>query len=65
MFQQLSDAMCKRIHKDHVKRTSAHFPLREVVVILDQRSRETHPQLDTTGKVLKIKKLAVTNNFST
>ena len=63
MFQQISDAMCKRMRKDHVKRTLTYFPLREVVAILGQKSRETHPLLDTTGEVLKLKKQAILNNF--
>ena len=63
MFQQLSDDMCKRMRKDHVPRTLTYIPLREVVAIFGQKSRETQPQLGATGKVLKLKKQAINNNF--
>ena len=33
-YQQISEEMCKRMRKDHTKRTLAYIPLREVVATI-------------------------------
>ena len=63
------------MRNDHDKRTLTFSPIREVVVtcfnqsvknplVLDQRTSDAARQLDTSGKVLKIKKPAVYNNYT-
>ena len=88
MFHQFSEAMCdtiyttsvkhnKRMRKEHEKRTISFSPLREVVVILDNKKLDENRQLDTSGKTLtvvstrwlkprglKIKKISPSNNYA-
>ena len=76
MYQQFSEAICKRMRKDHTKRTSTYIPLREVVVTIRfnptvgtkhrpsiRKRKSPQPQLGTSGKVLKLKKKTISNNF--
>ena len=54
MYQQPSDKVCAKILKLYQKRLFTCFPLKEIIVVLDQDLSGVKKQVTTQGGVLRL-----------